>query len=37
VSYATYQRDLPLVDVSAAWKTTTGSSSVTVAVLDTGI
>jgi len=35
--YASYQKDLPLIGVPAAWKISTGSPSVVVAVLDTGI
>ena len=35
--YAASQSDLALMGVPAAWRTTTGSSSVIVAVLDTGM
>ena len=35
--YGTYQADLRLIGMPAAWQTTTGSSSITVAVLDTGL
>ena len=35
--YASGQADLPLIGVPTAWKTTTGSPSVVVAVLDTGM
>ena len=31
-----YQADLPLIGMPAAWTTTTGSSSIVVAILDTG-
>ena len=35
--YFTYQTDLAPIGVAAAWKQTTGSSDVVVAVLDTGL
>ena len=35
-SYASYQAELRLIGVPAAWRTTTGSASVIVAIIDTG-
>jgi subtilisin family serine protease len=34
--YATYQHDMPLIGMPAAWQLTTGSPTVVVAILDTG-
>ena len=34
--YAPYQADLPVIGMPAAWKSSIGSSSVVIAVLDTG-
>jgi len=34
--YATYQHDMPLIGMPGAWQLTTGSTSVIVAILDTG-
>jgi len=35
--YAAYQWDMPMIHAPTAWDTTTGSASVTVAVVDTGV
>ncbi|HZI48082.1 MAG TPA: S8 family serine peptidase, partial [Pyrinomonadaceae bacterium] len=36
-AFASWQRDLQLIQAPAAWSTTTGKSTVTIAILDTGV